>query len=300
LRGGAQDNVTAAVLRLPGEPLAAGARPASKPRRAWPWALLLLALIAAAAATWLLMQRSARPVTPPAATPLLASATPVSPTRAASATAAGSNIQIAAPTGALETAASASATPRPDGARDTSVEPTLVPTFTPRPTRAPNTPTARPAATLRADTPAPGPTGSAGVILRQPPAREMIRGSALFAWDEAPGFALKATESYELIIWKPGQDPLKNGMSPVEATPARAVRVNLSAADATDDAFGRFIEPGDLFWGIALRDAMGQRTKLLSEARAFVYEPLDTGGGSQPATAPPPSPTPSCTGPGCK
>ena len=63
------------------------------------------------------------------------------------------------------------------------------------------------------------------MTLLRPPEGEKIVGAAEFAWQDEPGFALKPGEQYELIVWGEGEDPMRDGRSPVGASdPDRGVR----------------------------------------------------------------------------
>jgi len=150
---------------------------------------------------------------------------------------------------------------------------------TPRPTSAPNMSTPRPTQ-ARAATATSASQVAGGVVLVSPAASSLINadGAVTFAWGNTGGFALKPGETYELIFWKPGENPMPNGMSPIAATTDTKALVNLVAADTAGGVFGQHFERGSWYWGIALRNVRDVRLLLLSEARLLTYEPPSTRG----------------------
>ena len=100
-------------------------------------------------------------------------------------------------------------------------EPTLIPTHTLEPTRAPGTPTPRVDHAAGCDgrlLPSQPDSTSGGVTLLRPPEGEKIIGAATFAWQDQPGFKLRPGQQYELIVWGLDEDPMRDGRSPVGGT----------------------------------------------------------------------------------
>jgi hypothetical protein len=178
-----------------------------------------------------------------------------------------------------ESLAMAAATPLP-----------LVPTetFTPAPkAKSTATPTARPIATVTT------PSSVGGVRLVSPAPDESVSGGGVrFAWWNLPGFALGPDEHYELVFWKLGQDPMRDGMSPVGALTEPVVDVNLLAADESAGPLGNLVEPGILHWGVLLTGPDYRRIRLLSESRAFTYTRPAGSEGGQLGSEPPPTDEP--------
>jgi hypothetical protein len=168
----------------------------------------------------------------------------------------------------------------------TSGEPTLIPTFTLEPTREPATPTPRLVTPRPPATAQPSPSTSAGVTLLHPSDGEKVIGSAEFAWQDEPGFGLKAGEQYELIVWGEGEDPMKDGRSPVGASGQKRVQANLTGVE---DVL-RLSSGKAYYWGVRLLSANATPQRMLSGGRKFVYERAG-GRGGQPA--------PGCSGPLC-
>ena len=158
-------------------------------------------------------------------------------------------------------------------------EPTVIPTFTAIPTRTP-LPTRAPEPTATRATATVVPTQpitsgvSRGVVLLRPAEGEKIIGEAEFSWREEPGFFLKSSEAYELIIWGVGEDPMRDGQSPVGETIITSTRANLTGVES---ALG--LTAGKTYpWGIRLL-ANGTPKRMVSDGRLFVYERAQTGGG---------------------
>ena len=163
-------------------------------------------------------------------------------------------------------------------------EPTLVPTLTRVPTKAPATPTPRLATPRPAATAQPSPSTSGGVTLLRPPEGEKIVGSTEFAWQNESGFALRQGEQYELIIWGLDENPLRDGRSPVGASDRAGASTNLADAEAV-----LLLTTGrTYFWGVRLLSIGGRPIRMLSNGRKFTYDRPSSGGGSQPGPPPPP------------
>jgi hypothetical protein len=72
-------------------------------------------------------------------------------------------------------------------------------------------------------------------------------GSQRFEWivNISPG----PGEAFELVFWRPDQDPMVNGFGVAAPTTNNGVTVDLNALDGT---LGDLLEPGDYKWGLLL------------------------------------------------
>ena len=86
----------------------------------------------------------------------------------------------------------------------------------------------------------------AGVNLVGPLNAE-LGGQQVFRW--APVGELQPGQAFELVFWRPGQDPLVDGFSPIGARPAPEVRVDL---DATSSSLPQLNFGTDYQWGVLL------------------------------------------------
>lgn len=86
----------------------------------------------------------------------------------------------------------------------------------------------------------------AGVNLVGPLSSE-LGGQQVFRW--TPVGDLQPGQAFELIFWRPGQDPMVDGFSPIGARPAPEVRVDL---DATSSSLPQLSFGGDYQWGVLL------------------------------------------------
>jgi serine/threonine protein kinase len=190
-------------------------------------------------------------------------------------------------------------TPTPGG----SPTPTAPPTATPTPTatrtpvsvrRTPAPASATPVPT--ATQPAPPTQASTPVVtLIEPGPGAIGAGVRLFSWQASQSPA--ATQGFELVFWRPGQDAVRDAFGPIGVSQDSSgqMRVDL---DRADQVLGALFDPGDYLWGVMLvQTAPYQRVALVSEPRAFRFE---RGGGSgqaappqepQQPTQPPPPPT---------
>jgi hypothetical protein len=186
--------------------------------------------------------------------------------------------------------------------------PTPVPTYTPvPPTEAPTeSPTAEPTATNTAiptatDTPAPTATHTPEPTATDTPAPTATHTPAplptstptptdtpeprtvrlivphdgvsggeeeRFQWE--PDFQLGEDEAYELIFWKPGQDPLTQGFGLAIPTTNTKLIVDLQALD---NRLGGLLDPGEYLWGVRLvrKSNPTERIEFLGDSRRFTY-----------------------------
>jgi hypothetical protein len=158
------------------------------------------------------------------------------------------------------------ATPTDEPTATPTDEPTATPTRRPTATPTPTeTPTRVPVA-VQLIVPNPGVSGADGV---------------LFDWS-ATG-TLAPNEAYELIFWKPGQDPLDQGFGLSEPTRSTQVRVDLTDLD---DRLGALLDPGDYLWGIRVVTTEPDYSKVefTGESRLFRYAGPQAGGSDGPIT----------------
>jgi hypothetical protein len=183
--------------------------------------------------------------------------------------------------------------------------PTPVPTYTPvPPTEAPTEPpTAEPTATNTAvptatETPAPTathtpePTATLTPTPTDTPEPRTVRlivphngvsggEEERFQWE--PGFQLGEDEAYELIFWKPGQDPLTQGFGLAIPTTNTQLIVDLQALD---NRLGGLLDPGEYLWGVRLvrKSNPTERIEFLGDSRRFTYTTAVTDGPSVPGS----------------
>ena len=161
------------------------------------------------------------------------------------------------------------ATPTDEPTATPTEEPTATPTEvptqtpTPRPTATPTpteTPTRAPV-TVNLVVPNPGVSGADGV---------------LFDWN-ASG-TLAPNEAYELIFWKPGQDPLTQGFG--LAAPTRGTQVRVDLTDL-DNRLGALLDPGDYLWGVRIvtTEPEYSQVEFTGESRLFRYAGQSAGSG---------------------
>ncbi len=98
----------------------------------------------------------------------------------------------------------------------------------------------------------------------------------LFDWN-ATG-TLAPNEAYELIFWKPGQDPLMQGFGLAEPTRSTQVRVDLTDLD---NRLGALLDPGDYLWGVRIVATAPEYAPIefTGESRMFRYAGQSAGGG---------------------
>lgn len=109
-----------------------------------------------------------------------------------------------------------------------------------------------------------------------------LGGLQTFSWQ--PAFTLGHGEAFELIYYKVGQDPMRDGFSPAEATGATSLLVDL------DESIRRIpqLQSGfDYVWSVLLvKTNPYQRVAALSSGHQFRLEPIfpikdrDSGGSS--------------------
>jgi uncharacterized membrane protein YgcG len=133
------------------------------------------------------------------------------------------------------------------------------------------------AVTVPTPIPLPTPTPTAGAFeLVTPSDRESGTGDRRFAWQTS--FVPAEGQGFEIIFWRPGQDPLVNGFGLAAPTSDNGVTLKLSQLD---NVLGDLLEPGEYNWGVLLvRTEPYERVRLLGGPRTFFYYRGDGGGGS--------------------
>lgn len=86
----------------------------------------------------------------------------------------------------------------------------------------------------------------AGVNLVEPLGSQ-LGGRQVFRW--TPVGDLQPGQAFELVFWRPGQDPMSDGFSPIGARPEAEVRVDL---DATSSSLPQLNFGSDYAWGVLL------------------------------------------------
>ncbi|MCB0047777.1 MAG: protein phosphatase 2C domain-containing protein [Caldilineaceae bacterium] len=172
---------------------------------------------------------------------------------------------------------------------------TPLPSMTPTPSETPTltvTPTRRgPAGTATPPRVVVVPPPAGMVTLVEPANEESLDGNGrkTFSWTALPG-GLPEGYAYELVFWRPGEDGLVNGSSPVGSGPAPFVQVDMAAAD---NSLGTIVDPGnETCWGVRLWDTVQDRKVVMVSAgcRRFTYTgtsgsppPSDDNGGNNTA-----------------
>jgi serine/threonine protein kinase len=189
---------------------------------------------------------------------------------------------------ATNTAVPPTATPSPTNtplptATNTAVPPTAtpLPTNTPLPTatNTPVPPTATPLPTntplpTATNTPIPSPTAVVGQITPlEPTDGEGGGGQRIFRWEAnfvpAPGTA------FEMVFWRPGEDPMANGFGLAAPTTDTSVNPDLNALD---DLLGSRLDNGQYVWGVLLvRTDPYQRIAYLGGGNQFYFTRSDGG-----------------------
>lgn len=187
-----------------------------------------------------------------------------------------------------------------------TVAPVLLPTGTKRPATATliaangttPVPQATPSTSIQASparSPLPVPTPALQVTLVEPAPGSTLNGLAAFTWRANRTQA--DNEALELIFWRPGQNPLNDGLGIIgyKTQQAGTVWIDLPSIEKQ---LGDLFRPGDYLWGVrSIQIAPYQRLHMVSEPRTVRYGAgsADANGSSRPAvppTAEPPSPVP--------
>lgn len=95
----------------------------------------------------------------------------------------------------------------------------------------------------------------------------------IFTW--TPNFTLREGELFEVVLWNPGDDPLKKSYAVMGPTQENQLTVTFSDEldDAVDAAVGEpFLHQGTYMWGVLLvKTDPYERIQVLSSGRSFFY-----------------------------
>ena len=93
-------------------------------------------------------------------------------------------------------------------------------------------------------------------------------GQRLFSW--SANFAPPPDTSFELVFWKPGQDPMVNSIG--MAAPTANLNVTLDL-ERLDEQLGALFDTGEYNWGVLLvrTTPAYERVKYLGGGRTFTY-----------------------------
>lgn len=189
--------------------------------------------------------------------------------------------------------ATAVITPTPATGRTTkpvsSDEPTIAPTRagTRNPVRATaSTLTAPPRPTARATLERPTATPAANtrsVQILSPENGAAVSYETTFVWRS--GFSLGAGELFEVVLWRQGQDPVRDGFGVHGATTDARITVNMAGVDRDLSQ----LEPGEYQWGVLLvrLQPRYERLAYLGGGRILRY---DRPPGAEPFNSPAPPP----------
>jgi hypothetical protein len=153
-----------------------------------------------------------------------------------------------------------------------SVESVTVVVPTPAPTTAtpttPAPPTVTPTTSAPTATPLLIPTPVPNSLeLVEPGDGDSGSGERRFVWRTE--FAPPEGQAFELVFWRPGENPIVNGFGLAAPTTANGVSVNLSMLD---DQLGAMFDPGEYRWGVLLvRVSPYERLQFLGASRVFNY-----------------------------
>ncbi len=181
--------------------------------------------------------------------------------------------------------------------------PTGTPTPTPTPTESPTatfTPTAPASPVVLVPTSA-APAGSSfvAVALLEPNDGDSRAGDVLFRWSLVGG-TLPAGQAFEVFLYRPGQDPLRDGLGLAAPTTGNSAQVNLDVL-RTDPRFR--LDAGTYYWGVRLvQQSTGRPVGVAADGRRLIYlappqqpPPQPTATPPPPTATPPPPPEPTST-----
>lgn len=123
----------------------------------------------------------------------------------------------------------------------------------------------------------PPPTVASGqVTLVEPVDGTTGGGQRIFRW--TPNFTPSPGTAFELVFWRPGEDPLASGFGLAAPTTESSVTADL---DALDDVLGDRLDNGDEYrWGVLLvRTDPYTRVSYLGGGYTFLFSRSNGGGG---------------------
>ena len=119
------------------------------------------------------------------------------------------------------------------------------------------------------------PSGAARLLL--PADGATVTGSTQFRWESDA--RLTDGQNYEVVFWKQGQDPIRDGFGIAAPTNNTEITVNLTKLD---DNIDHPLEPGDYQWGLLIVSGQGDEYRT-ADCLAFTslvrYERSSSGGG---------------------
>lgn len=176
-------------------------------------------------------------------------------------------------------------TPTPTVTPSPSNTPSPLVIHTPRPTPTVSTQGAIESPTLTPTTPPLVITASQTQLLE--PLETILQGRRTFRW--TTDISLGENQAYELVFWRAGGTPMRNGFGPVGMSTATEVIVNL---DAAVEILEQLIPGEDYEWGVLLVQAQPyQRIQFLGASHHFRLEQEQSGGDSD-SGSPRPTNTP--------
>ena len=185
-------------------------------------------------------------------------------------------VALALETPTVTPSATFSPTPTATATETPTATPSETPTSTPLPSATPtqtatplptSTPTTTPTATYT-PTPRPTATPTPGLVAQlAPPAGSSGAGRIDFSW--AAGYTPPPGQAFELVLWRPGQDPLQHAFGLAEPSVGTTRSVDL---DELASILGNLLQPGDYLWGVLLVQTDPYlRLRLVSEGQLFTY-----------------------------
>lgn len=114
------------------------------------------------------------------------------------------------------------------------------------------------------------------MVLVEPLDGTTAGGQRLFRWNA--NFTPSPGTGFELIFWRPGEDPIASGFGLAAPTTETGVTVDL---DALDDILGERLDNGDEYrWGVLLvRTNPYTRVSYLGGGYTFLFSRSNSGGG---------------------
>jgi hypothetical protein len=100
-------------------------------------------------------------------------------------------------------------------------------------------------------------------------------GKQQFQW--VANFTPPAGQAFELVFWKPGQNPLQSSFGLAAPTTGNSASPDL---DDLDSKLGDLLNPGEYLWGVLLvQTEPYQRLQFLGQQRTFIYTRSSGGDG---------------------
>lgn len=87
------------------------------------------------------------------------------------------------------------------------------------------------------------------------PLDKQIYSGATFSWES--DIVLAPNQAFELVLWEDGQDPMKDGFSPIGAGPEQTISVNFDTA--AESLHGKLNSARHYTWGVLLVETQPYR-----------------------------------------